>query len=1035
MTLADLSIRNPVFAWMLMAFLIVFGTFCFQDLGLSHMPDVDFPTVGVTVTYEGASPEIIESDVLDPLEDAVMSVQGVREITSSARQGRASLNIEFDLDRDIDAAVNEVQTRIAQAQRLLPREIDPPIVTKANADDTPILFVVLSGHVPYRDLVRYARYTLRDKFQTLKGVGEIFLGGYRDRSLRVWLKLEEMEARELAVEDVLAALRREHVEVPAGRIESGTREMNVRSLGEAPTVEEFRRIVVAWRRGAPVFLEQIAIVEDGLEDRRRMARALGVPAVGLGIRKQYGANAVEVARRVRARVAELQPQIPSGMTLEINSDSTVYIEESIQEMQFTLGLSVLLTALVCLAFLGSWSSTFNILLSIPTSILGSFIVLYFLGFTLNLFTLMALSLAVGIVVDDAIMVLENIVRRREGGEERVRAASLGARQITPAAAAATLAILAIFLPIAFLEGLVGKFLYQFGVTISAAVALSLLEALTLTPMRCSQMLSAGTRDSAAGRLLERAYRGLAGAYRRALEAVLRVPVLVLGAALAAFGASLLLLGRVRQEVVPPQDMSLVRVLFQVPVGSSIDYTDSKLRLMEDFLLRHKAVNRYFAAIGGWGGGEVDSGMIFITLVPPAERPEKMSQHRFMDELRARFNAIPGVRAYVSDLSLRGLTPRGSSYAVEFVLTGPEWETLGRLSETFQERMRQTGLLTDVNSNYLVGMPELKILPDRRRAADLGVSAQAVGDALYALVGGVRAGKFQDAGHRFDVRVRLLSDRRSRPDDVRRLFVRNREGRLVRLSEVVQLHEAAAVQTITRFNRSRAVTIWANLAQGASQDTVNQKIRALAAGLLPEGYGIEITGTSRLFAESGRSLLLAVGMGVIVAYMVLASQFNSFVHPLLVLLAMPFSVTGALLALAGLDVSLNLYSMIGLVLLMGLVKKNSILLVEFTNQRREQGLGVREALLEACPIRLRPILMTTLATIAAAVPPALALGPGAETRLPMAVVVIGGMAVSTLFTLFVVPCAYRILPGRARERRGEELPEPSGPVLRTDGGTL
>jgi len=777
------------------------------------------------------------------------------------------------------------------------------------------------------------------------------------------------------------------------------------------------------------------IVEDGLEDRRRMARALGVPAVGLGIRKQYGANAVEVARRVRARVAELQPQIPSGMTLEINSDSTVYIEESIQEMQFTLGLSVLLTALVCLAFLGSWSSTFNILLSIPTSILGSFIVLYFLGFTLNLFTLMALSLAVGIVVDDAIMVLENIVRRREGGEERVRAASLGARQITPAAAAATLAILAIFLPIAFLEGLVGKFLYQFGVTISAAVALSLLEALTLTPMRCSQMLSAGTRDSAAGRLLERAYRGLAGAYRRALEAVLRVPVLVLGAALAAFGASLLLLGRVRQEVVPPQDMSLVRVLFQVPVGSSIDYTDSKLRLMEDFLLRHKAVNRYFAAIGGWGGGEVDSGMIFITLVPPAERPEKMSQHRFMDELRARFNAIPGVRAYVSDLSLRGLTPRGSSYAVEFVLTGPEWETLGRLSETFQERMRQTGLLTDVNSNYLVGMPELKILPDRRRAADLGVSAQAVGDALYALVGGVRAGKFQDAGHRFDVRVRLLSDRRSRPDDVRRLFVRNREGRLVRLSEVVQLHEAAAVQTITRFNRSRAVTIWANLAQGASQDTVNQKIRALAAELLPEGYGIEITGTSRLFAESGRSLLLAVGMGVIVAYMVLASQFNSFVHPLLVLLAMPFSVTGALLALAGLDVSLNLYSMIGLVLLMGLVKKNSILLVEFTNQRREQGLGVREALLEACPIRLRPILMTTLATIAAAVPPALALGPGAETRLPMAVVVIGGMAVSTLFTLFVVPCAYRILPGRARERRGEELPEPSGPVLRTDGGTL
>lgn len=1035
MTLADLSIRNPVFAWMLMAFLIVFGAICFRDLGISHMPDVDFPNVSVTVTYEGASPEIIESDVIDPIEDAVMSVQGVREITSSARQGRASINIEFDLNRDIDVAVNEVQTKISQTQRLLPREIDPPIVTKTNADDTPILFVMLSGHVPYADLVTYARYTLRDKLQTLKGVGEIFLGGFRDRSMRVWLKLEEMEARELAVEDVIAALRREHVEVPAGRIESQTREMNVRSLGEAPTVEEFRRIVVAWRNGAPVFLEQIAIVEDGLEDRRRMARALGVPAVGLGIKKQYGANAVEVARLVRARVAELQSEVPPGMTLEINSDSTVYIEESIREMQFTLVLSVILTSLVCLAFLGSWSSTFNILLSIPTSILGSFIVLYFLGFTLNMFTLMALSLAVGIVVDDAIMVLENIVRHRERGEERVRAASRGARQITLAAAAATLAILAIFLPIAFLKGLVGKFLYQFGVTISVAVALSLLEALTLTPMRCSQMLSTGTRDTAVGRFLDRAYRGLATAYRRVLEGALRVPLLVLTLALAAFGASLLLLDRVRQEVVPPQDMSMLRVMFQVPVGSSIDYTDSKLRIMEDYLLHHKAVNRYFAAIGGWGGGEVDSGMIFITLVPPDERPGRMTQHQFMDELRARFNAIPGVRAYVSDLSLRGLTPRGTSYAVEFVLTGPDWEELGRLSETFQTKMRQTGLLTDVNSNYLVGMPELKILPDRRRAADLGVSAQVIGDALYALVGGVRAGKFQDAGHRFDVRVRLLSDQRSRPEDIRRLFVRNREGKLVRLSEVVQIHEAAAVQTITRFNRSRAVTVWANLARGASQDTVNARIREIASEILPPGYGIEITGTSRLFAESGRSFLVAIGMGVIIAYMVLASQFNSYVHPLLVLLAMPFSVTGALLALAWMDISLNLYSMIGLVLLMGIVKKNSILLVEFTNQQREHGLGVREALLEACPVRLRPILMTSLATIAAAVPPALALGPGAETRLPMAVVVIGGMAVSTLFTLFVVPCAYRLLPGRVRERRGEELLEPSGPVLRANGGTV
>ncbi len=1033
MTLADISIRNPVFAWMLMAFLIIFGAICFSEMGISHMPDVDFPNVNVTVTYEGASPEIIESDVIDPIEDAVMSVQGVKEITSSARQGRATFNIEFSLDRDIDVAVQEVQTKIAQAQRLLPREIDPPIVTKTNADDTPIMFVMLSGHVPYQDLVMYARYRLRDKFQTLRGVGEIMMGGYRDRNMRVWLKLEEMEAREMAVEDVIAALRREHVEVPAGRIESGTREMNVRSLGEAPTVEQFRNIVVAWRNGAPVLLSQIAVIEDGLEDRRRMARALGVPAIGLGIKKQYGANAVEVARLVRAKVAELQDKIPPGMTLEINSDSTIYIEDSIQEMQFTLLLSVILTSLVCLLFLGSWASTFNILLSIPTSIMGSFIVIHFLGFTLNMFTLLALSLAVGIVVDDAIMVLENIVRHREMGEEMVRAASRGARQITLAAAAATLAILAIFIPIAFLKGLIGRFLYQFGVTISAAVSLSLLEALTLTPMRCSQMLTAGGRSTAAGRILDRAYRGLASAYRGALGAALRAPWLVLLLAAGAFGASLLLFGRIRQETVPPQDMSILRVMFLTPVGSSIDYTDSKLQEMESYLLNHKAVNRYFAAIGGWGGGEVDSGMIFMTLVPPEERPGRASQHQIMDELRNRFNSIPGVRAYVSDLSLRGLTPRGTQYAIEFVVTGPDWDELGRISETFMEKMRETGLMTDVNSNYLVGMPELKIYPDRKRAADLGVSAQAIGETLYALVGGVRAGKFQDAGHRFDVRVRLLSDQRSRPEDIRRLFVRNREGKLVRLSEVVRLQEAATVQTITRFNRARAITIRANVARGASQQAVNERIDAIAAEILPPGYGIEVTGSSRLFSESKRAFLFAIGLGVVVAYMVLASQFNSYVHPALVLLAMPFSVTGAFVAMYLTDVSLNLYSMIGLVLLMGIVKKNSILLVEFTNKMREAGMGVHEALLEACPIRLRPILMTSTATIAAAIPPALAIGPGAETRIPMAVVVIGGMVLSTLFTLFVVPCAYRILPGRVRERPEEDVLEPARPVLRAIGG--
>lgn len=1033
MSLSDLSIRNPVFAWMLSGFLVVFGLICFDRLGVSQMPDVDFPTVRVEVTLEGASPEIMETEVVDVLEDAVMSVQGIKEITATARQGRASLNIEFEIGQDIDAAVQEVQTKIAQAQRLLPRDIDPPTVEKTNADDNAFMWIALSGPVPYTELVQFARYRLKDRFQTVPGVGEVLLGGYLDRNMRIWLKLEELEARDLTVADVIAALGREHVEVPAGRIESSTRESNVRAFGEAPSAEEFRSIVIAHRNNAPVFLDEVAVVEDGLADRRRLARALGVQAVGLGIKKQYGANAVQVARAVRQKVRELQPEVPPGMTLEVNSDITVFIEESIHEIQFTLVLSVVLTSLVCRLFLGSWTSTLNVLLAIPTSIVGSFILLYALGFTINTFTLMALSLAVGIVVDDAIMVLENIVRHRERGASRLRAARDGAREITMAAFAATLAIIAIFLPIAFVQGLIGKFLYQFGVTLSVAVALSLLEALTLTPMRCAQMLSVADEN----RWLARLVRRWADGYRAALGPCLRWRWAVLAISLAGFAASLLLLPRLRQEIVPPQDQSMILVRFQTPVGSSLDYTDSRLREAERFLEEQRArgpVQRYFSVVGGFGGGDVDTGVIFMTLKPRRERPpsqrdpdQPMSQHEFMGILRARLNAIPGLRgAYVSDLSMRGLTGRGTTFPIEFAVTGDDWARLGEHAERLMEKMRETGLLVDVHSDYLVGMPEIRVYPDRRRAAELGVSMLDIGTAIHALIGGVRVGKFEEGGHRYDMRVRLVSDQRSRPEDIQRLTVRSRDGRLVKLSEIVRCVETPGVQSITRRNRQRAITVRANLAPGASQKTASDRIRALAGEVLPPGYALEETGSSRFFSESGQAFLLAIGLGIVVAYMVLASQFNSYVHPVLVLLAMPFSVTGAVAALWVADQSLNMYSMIGIVLLMGIVKKNSILLVEFTNHMRQRGRGVREALLEACPIRLRPVLMTSISTIAAALPPALSLGPGAETRIPMALVVIGGMAVSTLLTLFVVPCAYHIFPGRVRPLH-EEPPAEGRPA--------
>jgi len=1009
-TLADFSIKNPVFAWMLMAFLVIFGAISFSRLGVSQTPDIDFPTVSVSVSWEGASPEIMESDVVDILEDAVMAVEGIKEVTSSCRSGNANVTMEFELNRNIDAAVQDVQTKLAQAARLLPRDIDPPIVSKNNPEDNPILWVALSGQASLQQLSITARDFVKDRFQTVKGVGEVMMGGYLDRNMRVWLKREELEARQLTVDDVLEALRREHIEVPAGRIETADREMSVRSEGEAPSVAEFQKIVVAYRNNAPVFLEQVALIEDGLADKRRVARAMGAPAIGLGIKKQRGSNAVEVARGVKARMKEIQGSLPPGMELAVNFDSTTFIEDSIHEIEFTLLLSVILTALVCWLFLGSWSSTFNILLSIPTSIVGAFIVIYAFNFTLNTFTLLGLSLAIGIVVDDAIMVLENIYRHREKGTGRVAAASRGAREITGAAIAASVAIMAVFLPIAFMKGIIGKFLFQFGVTITVAVALSLIEAITLTPMRASQMLSAEKRETGFGGFLSRFFRGLARLYGRSLAWALRWRAVVLLVSMAGFGGSLWLTKSLKQELVPAQDQSRFLVRIQAPAGSSIDYTDGRFRQCEEFLATMPEVDRFFGSLGGFGGGEVDTGNLFITLIP---RQKRRPQVQVINDVRAKFNSVPGIRAIPNDLSMSGLGMRGNAFPIEFVVTGADWEQLAASTQKILEKMKESGLTAAENSNYIVGLPELRIVPDRQRAADLGVSMSALGNTISANIGGVRAARFKDGARRFDVRVRLVKSERDTPEDVGRLFVRNREGKLVQLSELVRVKEQPVVQTITRRNRQRAITITANVAGGKSQQEATARCLAIAQEVLPPGYVAELSGSSRLFSEAKWELMFALGLGILIAYMVLASQFNSYVHPALVLLAMPFSLTGAILGLLIAGASLNMYSMIGVILLMGIVKKNSILLVEFTNHVRAQGRPVREALLEACPIRLRPILMTSLSTVAAAIPPALALGPGAETRIPMAVVVIGGVILSTFLTLYVVPCAYSLVPGRVR----------------------
>lgn len=1027
MTLSDFSIKNPVFAWMIMAGLIVFGWIGFEKMGISRMPDVDYPMVNIHVSLEGAAPEVMETQVTDIVEGTVMSIQGVKDVSSSSRQGQCRITIEFDLDRDIDVAMQEVQAKISEVQRELPRDIDPPIITKTNPEDQAIMRVALYGDRPLRDLMAFANDYLKDKFTTIAGVGDVDMGGFVEPNLRIWVDVERLNSKNLTVEDIISTVKNQHSEMPAGYITSGKRELNVRVMGEAATPGEFSNLVITGRGGAAIWktfrIKDVADVEDGLNDIRRTARVNGKVSVGMGIMKQRGSNAVAVAKAVRARVEELKKTLPHGMNLTVVHDTTRFIEESTHELNFTLLLSALFTGVVCWLFLGTWSSTINVLLAIPTSIIGAFLILYFMGFTLNTFTLLGLSLAIGIVVDDAIMMLENIVRYNEQGMGRVKAAIAGAREITFPAIASSVSILAIFVPVIFMEGIIGKFFFHFGVTMSAAVMLSLLEALTLSPMRCSQFVESG-RTTAMGRQIDRVFHSLAGFYRRILEKMLPHPWKVLTGAGMIFGISLLIAFRLPMEFSPSQDQSQFMVRMQTPIGSSFEYTKSAMEKAETWAMNQPNIERYFGMVGM---GSVNSCMLFFSMKPPGERTplkpggKKPGQQDFMNYTRKSLRSIKELeRVSIQDPSQAGFTSR-RGYPVELSLRGPDWQKLGELNEELMKRMRDSGKMTDIDTDYQTGMPEVHVLPDREKSAERGISIAVISEAVNSMIGGVRVGKFTRGGKRYDIRIRLVDKDRKTPQDIGKIWVRNNRGELIRLSEVVKIVEKETLLSISRRNRERAIGIFANPAPGFAQADALSEAQKIAKKILPEGYRIVLSGSSQTFRESVSSLVSVLILGIFVAYMVLASQFNSFVHPTIVLMALPFSVTGAFIALLAAGQSLNIYSMIGIILLMGIVKKNSILLVEFTNNRRRlKDMGIKEALLEACPIRLRPILMTSFATMAAAVPPALGFGPGAETRIPMALVVIGGVFFSTILTLLVVPCAYKLMSALESSRHQENL---------------
>jgi multidrug efflux pump len=995
-SLTDVSVRNPVFAWMLMAATMLFGIVAITRIGISQYPDVDYPNISVSVNWPGASPPAIEREICDPVEQALSQVEGVQQIQSQARSGSCRITVTFDISRNVDLALQDVQSKVSQAQRSLPKDVQAPTVSKSNPDDTPVLTIGISGAFSRQVLADYAKYQVQAQLQTVEGVGQIQINGGLDRNVRIWLDAHLMQEKGVVATDIISAIAKEHVEVPGGQLTTGERTLDVRLLGEAIDLEAFKGIII--RKTQPVVrLGDVGIIEDGFADVTSIARLDGAPLQALGVLKQRGTNAVSVATAVRNKVAEIEKTLPKGMKIDVLFDSSVFIEEAVHEIELELVLAIVLTAFVCWLFLGSLSSTANVILAIPMSLLGTVAVVYFCGFTLNTFTLLGLSLAVGLVVDDAVMVMENLYRHSEMGKDRVTASLDGTKEITFAALAATLAVVAIFLPVIFMKGVIGKFFFQFGVTLSVAVLLSYLEAITLAPARCAQMLNTSREGrSLVGRAADAAFSALERFYSRTLAGALRFPKLVLLGALLVLIACGMLVTRVPSEFVPAQDQSRLMVRLQTEAGTTPEAAAPLIARAEARIAAHPEVEHILSTLQG------SSGSITLNLVPPGQR--KITAQALLITLRKELQGIPGLRASLQDPSLSGFgISKGNP--VDFTVRGSDWDIVTAAATKMQSDLEAAGVVADMKSDYVVGSPELEITPDRQAAADLGVSVADLGNTVAALIGGNTVGKFSTGGRRIDIRMRLISSQRNRPEDIALIGMRTSSGKLVPMSMLVTQKEEPVLSSITRLDRERAIGLSGNVAPGHSQAEVMAKVNELAAKL-PTGCRVVAAGQASQLAETTSGMWFALAIGIMVAYMVLASQFNSFLHPATVLTILPFAVAGAVLGLLVSGKSLNLFSMIGLLLLMGIVKKNSILLVEYANHVVEHDkLGALEAMQKAGPLRLRPILMTTIATMMAAVPPVLGIGPGTETRSPMAAAVLGGLTVSTVLSLLVVPAFY------------------------------
>jgi multidrug efflux pump len=1004
--ITDTSVKRPVFAIVINLLLLTFGLVAFTMLPLREYPDIETPIVNISTEYTGASAEIIETKITQVIENRISGIEGIKSINSSSRNGRSNITIEFNINRDIDAASNDVRERVARALDSLPEQVRPPEVSKSNSDESPIAWFVLNSEtMDSLQLSDYAQRFIVDRLAVVDGVSNVRIGGERKYAMKVWLNRQAMAARGITSSDIEATLRSENVELPAGEIESIDRDFTVRTARSYKNQRDFQNLVI--KRGEDGYLVRLGEVADvRLEaaDDESLFRGNGRNMIGMGIVKQAKANTLTVVDNARSELEKIKRNLPEGTTIEDSYDSSVFIKESISEVYSTLAISMGLVVLIIFLFLGNIRATLIPAVTVPVALISSFMFLLAMGYSINLLTLLALVLAIGLVVDDAIVMLENIHRRIELGEPPLLAAYRGAREVGFAIVATTLVLISVFVPLVFMDGRIGALFTEFAMAVSAAVFFSSVTALTLAPALCSKVLKASDKQNKFSQWMDRVFSKVESSYRHALTTnMTRKWGLMMSLLLAGFVSYSLFL-QIPSELTPKEDRGTFFIMMSGPEGASYENNAANMAKIEERLIPYSEsgeLSRVLIRVPGWGGS---GGVAIVGMADWDKR--KRSTWEVMDEISGKMQEVTDVRAFA--IMRRGIGGGGSSRPIEFVLQGNDYAQLADWRDRIIKRAELNPGLVRIDHDYKETFPQFLVSIDKNKAADLGISVSDVGRTMETMLGQRRVTTFIDRGEEYDVILKGTKEDFINPTDISNIYLKSRSGELVPLDSLISLKEEATASRLNRYNRMRAITLSANLADGYTLEQALNFLNEVAAEENDIDGAVDYKGESQLYYEGASAMTYVFILALTVTFLVLAAQFESFMHPFVIMLTVPLGLMGAMFGLWATGLTLNIYSQIGIVMLIGLSAKNGILIVEFTNQLRDKGVEFSEAILQSATQRLRPIIMTSLTTVMSAVPLVLASGPGAESRMVIGVVVFAGVLVSTLLTLFVVPAAYYAL---------------------------